>query len=144
VPWVVQHYITLAGAGTTWDPDPFETQTGEFARDGQGNDLPLTTIRSGQAFADAHVVDANGEHVDPGTFGIDIAFAVRTKITMLTAGGNPVEHFHWNRGPVAPGQRPGIIVVEKPLPSPVVGTVLVFGGNAVPATNRLAVRVWRE
>jgi len=144
VPWVVQHYIPLAGAGTNWDPDPIKVLTGEFAKDGQGNDLPLTSLKGGRAFADAHVVNAAGDHVNPANFGIDIAFAIRTEVEVKTSNGDPVTKYQWSRGPIAMGQAPGLLEVEQPIPSPTIGTVVVTGGNAVPASNRLAVRVWRE
>lgn len=142
VAWIVQHYITLAGAGTLWDPDPHDTPTGEFALDGAGAELPLLTVRDGGLLVDTIVVDGDGNQLDPGNMNVDLAFSVRTVSSFETAGGPTRQAFAWTRGIIAIGESPGIMQREFPLPQPSTGSVIVVDGSQVPSTGRLAVRAW--
>ena len=143
--WVVQHYIPLAGVGTAPDPDPTVDQPGKFAKDGAGNDLPITAVKHGIVQADAVVVNDAGAAVSPQpAVTFDIKIAKRTTSLVLPAAGTvPAQQIIWNSGPTATAAAPGLEVAQSQMESPSIVTVVVTGANGTPpASGRLAVRIW--
>ena len=144
VPFVVQHYISLAGGGTLFDPDPTVTQPGEFALDGAAAPLPVTTVRRGQAQADVVIVDNAGVPQPAGVATFDVLIAKRTVSSIAAAAGPGIQQYEWNSGGTSTGTAPGKEVVQTQFQGPQLVTVVVTGGSNVPGAGRLAVRVWVE
>ena len=141
--WVVQRYITLAGGGTLFDPDPQASQPGEAAKDGAGADIPLVTVLGGAIWADVQVVDDAGVTQQPGTATFDLVFAKRTTAQVVPASGTQGRsQFAWNRGVASLAQAPGVEQWQPGLESPAAAVFVVTGGANVPASGRLAVRIW--
>jgi hypothetical protein len=143
VAWVVQRYITLAGAGTLYDPDPAVTQPGAVALDGAGQPLPTVTRTGSVAWGDVIVVDDAGIPQPPGAETFTLAFVKRTVSDFTAAaGGPPRPRSAWNRGVVSAGQSPGIEQTQTELEPPSAVVFVVLAGDSAPASGRLAVRVW--
>ncbi|HUW99363.1 MAG TPA: hypothetical protein VMY35_00155 [Phycisphaerae bacterium] len=140
--WVVQRYITLAGGGTLFDPDPAVVQPGATALDGNGIEIPMVTAISGQAWADVIVVDDAGDPQPVGAELFDVGFAKRTLSSIRAAEGTAgTNKFSWNRGELNTVP-PGIEQTQPAMETPSSVVFVVVGGSTVPASGRLAVRVW--